>query len=77
MKTYYIKATGYTVDKEQGFTLAEARKALSEILKYEKVVAKERWKRPAVIRHSKNHAAIHAMKHVESPLWAEFFIVAK
>jgi len=77
-KTYYISSLGYTIHpQDPGFpNIIEARKAMAEMIKESKQSAKNRWKRAAIIRNGKDRVAIHAMKHKESPLWAEFTITS-
>lgn len=77
-KTYYISSLGYTIHpQDPGFpNINEARKAMAQMVKEEKIQAKRRWKNPAIIRTGKDRVAIHAMKHKESPLWAEFTIAS-
>ena len=75
MKTYYISSLGYTIHpQDEGFsTLAAAKKELAAVVKEKKAKAKRRWKSAAIIKTG-NRVAIHAMKHVESPCWGEYWI---
>lgn len=79
MKRYYLKFQGYTIHPEDpGYsTITEARKELRKAAKEECLAAKRaRWKSAAIIAKGKDHCAIHASRHEESPLWTRICVVS-